>query len=342
VEQLVLLQGVRDLSLLVDAAEPTQVTQRDFDAAAERVAANGGPPLPEAKRITERLRKSWSEVLTIAHEPPEKHSHLLGAKEKEKSAQDWLTDEYVAHVVRRVANRLGVTTLTPGVYDAERDAMLAEDARQWSHRRPLLLPSADAIITKLGDWDAALLLAGLEVGVRAPQKLGRSRLDVMDDFYDAHGEQPSWRAFLEFARESNVSASAEDGRKWSETVAAWRQRRRDRNLPEPRVVVRPGGRSPQTDPGRNKRPNYRSGTINRSDGTHPHRRDWSERSDCVTQMERYLHSLAPNERSTKRGYRAWARTQDSAPSTSRFDRHGGFESVRRDALKQLAAEVQVP
>jgi hypothetical protein len=336
VEQLLLLKCVRDVSLLVNADEPTTVTQREFDAAAERAASEGSPVLPEAKRITVRLRKSWSEVLTIAHEPPEKHSHLLGAKEKEEPAQDWLTDEYVAHVVRRVANRLSVTTLSPVAYGAERDAMLAEDARHWSHRRPLLLPSADAILTKLGDWDAALRLAGLAVSAHPPRRVGVSRLDVMDAFYDEHGEQPSWNALYEFARVSNVCMSGEGGRKWSETITAWRQRRSGRGLPEPRVVIR-SGRSPRAEPNRNKRPAYGASAapISAAGGT-PHLRDWSERNDCVTQMERYLRSLAPNEHSTKRGYAAWAREQDGAPAYSSFDQHGGWESVRRDALMNLA------
>lgn len=328
------------MSLLVNTDEPTQITQHDFDAAAEQAASNGGPRLPEAKRITERLRKKWREVLTIAHEPPEKHSHLLGVKEKKEPAQDWLTDEYVAHVVRRVANRLGVTTLSPVAYGAERDAMLAEDARHWSHRRPLLLPSANAIVTKLGDWDAALRLAGLAVNAHPPRRTGVSRLDVMDAFYDKHDEQPSWKALYEFARVSNICMSREGGQKWSETITAWRQRRHDRGFPEPRVVIR-GGRSPRADPNRNKRPAYSAGAspISAAGGT-PHLRDWSERSDCVAQMERYLRSLAPAEHSTKRGYAAWAREQDGAPAYSSFDQHGGWESVRRDALKHLAAEAR--
>lgn len=248
-EQLILLQCVRDVSLLVNADEPTQVTQYDFDAAAEQAASNGGPRLPEAKRITERLRKKWREVLTIAHEPPEKHSHLLGCKEAEASAQDWLTEDYIKHVVRRVANRLGVTTLTRGEYGAERDAMLAEDARHWSHRRPLLLPSEDAIVGKLGDWDAALRLARLEVGVRPSRgPASFSRLDVMDLFYNEHGEQPSKTGLDDFARVKNICMSGEERRKWSETVKLWRQRRHDGGLTEPRVVIRRGGRSPRDDP----------------------------------------------------------------------------------------------
>ena len=57
-------------------------------------------------------------------------------------------------------------------------------------------------------------------------------------------------------------------------------------------------------------------------------------------VARYLQSLPPDAHSTKRGYAAWAREQDGAPSYSRFDQHGGWESVRRDALKQLAAKAR--
>jgi hypothetical protein len=347
VDQLILLQGVRDVSLLVNADEPTAVTRCAFDAAAEQAASNGGPPLPTAKQIAERLRKKWRVVLTIAQEPPEKHSHLLGNKEREEPAQEWLTDDYVAYSLRRVANRLRVTTLTRGAYKAERDAILAEDARRWGHERPLLIPSADAITAFAGDWDAALLLAGLEVGVRpsrgAAAGAAASQLDVMDWFYDEHGEQPTRAGLYDFARASNVCMSGEGGRKWSETITAWRQRRRDEGLSEPRVVERKGGRGHHA-------PNYgatgaTTPFTSRAPGSstgHSHFRNWRKRSDCVAWVERYIQSLPPGEHSTKREYAAWARKQDGAPSYSRFDRHGGWESVRREALKNLASRQGPP
>jgi hypothetical protein len=136
--------------------------------------------------------------------------------------------------------------------------------------------------------------------------------------------------------------SAENRQKWSETITAWRQRRTEAGLPEPRVVIRRGGRSPKNDPDKNKRPDYgtslATGKLSLppdSPTTGVHFRKWTKRSDCVAWVLRYLQSLAPGERSTKRGYAEWARAQDGAPSYSRFDRHGGFESVRRDALKHI-------
>ncbi len=148
-----------------------------------------------------------------------------------------------------------------------------------------------------------------------------SRLDVMDRFYDHYGEQPTKRALEAFARGNSIPMSDEGKRPWSETVAEWRQRRRERGLPDPRVTQRKGGRGV-------KAPDYSADVGAAQAGEQSHRGKWSDESACVEWVARYLASLPPHERSTQDGYRRWASQHPGATSPSRFAQHGGWEAVR--------------
>jgi hypothetical protein len=216
-----------------------------------------------------------------------------------------------------------------GAYDAERDALLAEDCRDWLHGRRLRLPDAAAIRLAAGGWDAALTLAGLETDARPPQAIKQailSRLDLMDRFYGHYGEQPTKRALEAFARGNRIPMSDENKRPWSETVKEWRQRRRERGLPEPRVAARKGGRGV-------KAPDYSADVGAARPDEQPHRGKWSDETACVAWVARYLASLPARERSTQDGYRRWASQHPGAPSPSRFAQHGGWEAVRRVAAE---------
>jgi hypothetical protein len=222
-----------------------------------------------------------------------------------------------------------------GAYDSERDALLAADARDWLHGRRLRLPDAEAIRLAVGDWDVALTLAGLATDVRPLRTVKQtvvSRLDVMDRFYDHYGEQPTKRALEAFARGNRIPMSDEGKRPWSETVSAWRQRRRERGLPDPRVTQRKGGRGV-------KAPDYSVDVGAAQTGEQSHRGKWSDEAACVAWVARYLASLAPRERSTQDGYRRWASEHSEAPSPSRFAQHGGWEAVRREAITRNAQRL---
>jgi hypothetical protein len=239
----------------------------------------------------------------------------------------WLTVERVRFALRLVAGRRGAVTLTMGAYDAERDALLAQDCRDWLHGRRLRLPDAEAIRVAARGWDAALRLAGLEAGARPPREVRQvilSRLDVMDRFHDHYGEQPTKHALEAFARGNSIPMSDENKRPWSETVAEWRQRRRERGLPEPRPASRKGGRGV-------KAPDYSANVSAAREGEQSHRGKWSNEEACVAWVARYLASLPARERSTQDGYRRWASQHPGAPSPSRFAQHGGWEAIRRAA-----------
>ncbi len=322
-EPLLLLRGVREVSLLADQVAPRAVTQRAFDDARARSAAH--VRLPAARQIATELRMPWRDVLALAHEPDARHAHALGLRGREWAPEGWLTAARIAFALRLVAGRRRVATLTMGAYDAERDALLAEDRRDWLHGRRLRLPDAEAIRLAAGGWDAALAHAELPTDARPPRAIKQtiaSRSDVMDRFYDHYGEQPTQRALLAFARGNGIPMSDEHGRPWSETVAEWRQRRRERGLPEPRDAKRRGGRGA-------KAPDYSADKGAARPGEQPHRGKWGDEAACVASVARYLASLPAGERSTQAGYRRWASQHHGAPSPSRLAQHGGWEAVRR-------------
>src|SRR5271155_3490956 len=195
-----LLKGVREVAALANPEEPGAVTQRAFDATRAGSAAHAD--LPPARRITERLGLPWREGLSVAPEPEQEKGKLLGAKGKEPSSADWLSEAHVGAVLQLVAARLGADTVSMNEYRAEYRKMVADDHVRWLHGRGLLLPTDAQIVTAVGSWDAALRLAGL----RAQRQRGPTRklpntptlVDLMERFYEAHGEQPTARALKAF------------------------------------------------------------------------------------------------------------------------------------------------
>jgi hypothetical protein len=334
-ELLLLLRGVREVSLLANADDPRGVSQSAFDAARARSAEFAG--LPAARQIAAELRVHWRDVLVVAHTPDARQAHLLGLHCRDWAPRRWLTTERIVFALRLVAGRRGAATLTMGAYDAERDALLAADGHDWLHGRRLRLPSADAIRLASGGWSAALAAAGLEADARPRQQIKQailSRLDVMDRFHDCYEEQPTQRALREFARGNRIPMSDEGKRPWSETVKLWQQRRRDRGLPEPRVAERRGGRGARA-------PDYSADVGAALPGEQLHRGKWGDGTECVAWVARYLASVPARGRSTLDGYRRWASQHTDAPSPSRFAQHGGWEAVRRAAANALAtSDVQ--
>ncbi len=303
------------------------MSQRAFDAARPRSAV--GVALPAARQVAAELKLPWRGVLALAHEPDGRQAQLIGLSDRQWTPEGWLTADRIVFALQLAAGRRGAATLTMGAYDAERDLLLAADARDWLHGRRLRLPSADAIRLAANGWDAALVLAGLAADVRPPRAIRQtilSRLDVMDRFHDHYGEQPTKRALEAFARGNGLPMSDEGKRPWSETVKLWRQRRQERGLPEPRVSERKGGRGA-------KAPDYSANVGAARPGEQPHRGKWSDEEACIAWVARYLANLPKRERSTQDGYRRWASRHPDAPSPSRFAQHGGWEAVRRAAAE---------
>jgi hypothetical protein len=328
-EPLLLLRGVREVATLANPDHPEAATQRAFDAAREHSPEHAA--LPPARRITERLRLPWREVLAVAHEPEEKQAKLLGVKTKASSDIDWITEEHVVAVLQIVAYRLGVDTLSLNEYRVERERMLSADRARWLHGRRLLLPTDGQIMAAMGSWDDALRLAGL----RAPRERGPTSkttnsptfVDLMERFYDAHGVQPTARALKEFARANGIPhPNSRGGNVFSTALREWKERRHAAGLSAPRVVRHNGGRG-------SKAPDYSADMGAALPGER--RRDGWDRDACVAAIGRYLAQLRPGERSTSRGYRDWASAQEHAPAMTTIQLHGGWEALRRQAQERV-------
>jgi hypothetical protein len=329
VEPLVLLRGVREVAALANPEEPTAATQRAFDAA--RARSQEPAALPAARRITERLRLPWTEVLAVAYEPEARQAQLVGVKTRASPAVDWITAEHVAAALQLVAQRRGAHSLTTGEYRVDRARLLEADRARWFHGRWLLLPDDEQVIAAAGSWDAALRLAGLETTAeRGPsrQPSAPTLADLLERFHDAHGFQPSSRELRAFARGNGVAYPSERAQRFGAAVAEWRRQRRERGLSEPSVIQRAGGRG-------NRAPDYSADVGAARDGDR-RRAKWT-RASCAAAVTRYLAQLPNGERSTERGYADWAAAQPSgtAPAMSTILALGGWEAVRRDAQTRV-------
>ena len=177
-DQLVLLDAVREVSVLASPADPQAVTQRAFDAERERSPAHAG--LPPAKRITEKLGLSWEAVLAIAHAPEKEQNNRLATKGREPSSADWLNEKHIVAVLQIVAKRLNKKTLTMPAYSAEREKLLAEDRPRRSQGR-LPLPTTHQITRVTGSWGDALTRAGLG-RKRKPAPAHKTEAPVAPDY----------------------------------------------------------------------------------------------------------------------------------------------------------------
>jgi hypothetical protein len=319
-----LLREVGEVAARANPAEPQAVSQRAFDRARARSADHAG--LPAARQIARELKLTWAEVLTAAHAAENKRSYLLAAKTREHAAIGSLTNERIGFALRLVAGRLGVDSLTTHEYDEERDVIVAADARDWLHGRRLRLPSATAIRKAAGGWDAALRLADLKEHTPREHAIHQvivSRVEVMDRFYDYYGEQPSEPALRAFARGNKIPMSSRGGRKHSETVKLWRQRRRDRGLPEPRVVSR-RQRGEKT-------PDFGADVGAAKPGEYLHRGKWADEGFCATWVAYYLASRPEPGKTTETTYDAWANRTPGAPRANMFLQHEGWSVMLRKA-----------
>ena len=288
-----LLREVHEVAALANPTDSQAVSQRVFDRARANSPAHAN--LPAARQIARELKLKWPEVLTVAHAPESKRNNLIDVKTRENAPIGWLTSARIKYALRLVAGRLGVDSLTTIAYDAERDVLLGEDARDWLHGRRLRIPSAGAIALAAHGWGAALRIAGLrEHAQRKPtiHQVIASRVDVMDRFYDQYGEQPSETALKDFARGNKIPMSGEGGRVYSEAVAEWRQRWRDRGEPEPRRIDRRGTGE--------KAPDFSADVGAAKPGEYLHVGKWDDEGLCVEWVAYYLSSLSGGRRATAR------------------------------------------
>jgi hypothetical protein len=324
-DALLLLRGVREIASHADPENPIQVSQRRFDDA--RQISRTFAILPRAHRIAERLRMPWREVVLLAHAPSSTHAHRLGRAQTEL-AHDWLTHDLIAFALRLVALHLDAQSVSPVQYRTERAKLLREDHAAYLHGRQLRLPSEDQIRVAMdGDWDAALALADLVPrpprGDQGRGKRAPTTAQVLDRAYEAHGTELTSKEIWVFVAANGIPYGRERGRLWAECVAEWKQQRAAR-----------GFDVPDGPPPLDERPDY-SRAVGAALSGESRRQDWSNVEDCLPYVIAYLAQLRAGERSTKRGYQEWAREHPDAPSSSSFDRYGGWEGVRGAAQERM-------
>jgi hypothetical protein len=267
---------------------------------------------------------SWRDLLLIALSPTSTHAHRLG-RAHTLPEQDWLTGDYIAYVLRLVAGRLDTSTLTPSQYRTERHRMLLLSRSRWLHGR-LRLPTDEQIRLAAGGWDAALTLARLErpgLGDQGAGKTALSTVELLERCYAAYSTEPSALELRRFGRANRIPWTPDRDCTWLESVAAWKQGRREQKL------LVPAGPPP-----RSERPDY-SKDVGAARPGERRKQDWNRIEDCIPHVIAYLEQLAPGERSNKRGYNDWALSRPGRPAYSAFDQHGGWERVRETASERL-------
>lgn len=126
-----------------------------------------------------------------------------------------------------------------------------------------------------------------------------------------------------FARANGIPWTPDRDRSWLESLAAWKDQRRARELAVP---IGP--------PPRSERPDYAQ-PIGAALPGEQRRRDWSNINDCLPFVIAYLEQLPAGARSTKLGYADWERTHPDAPSPSCLDQHGGWNWLRTLAYERM-------
>lgn len=327
-EPLVLLQVVREIAELSEADEPPTVSTRLWDRT--RPLSNRFPDAPAARRIAEHLGLPWRKVVELAFIGGRGQATALGHALNEKEG-NWLTPEYCDYILSLVARRLNVPTLTPGQYRSERNAMLDAQCRRVRRPGQLRLPTEEQVAAIAGSWDQALAHAGLRARAGSAGQRSRSQpaaiIDVLDRCYEAHGTEATAADSEVFARANGIPyPRRERGKPWVEYVREWKERRRAESLPVP-----------DAPPPKAQRPDYSADVGAARPGERRAKKRWDDLDEVADWVMSYLKTLGRRERSTQRGYVGWARGQEGAPSSSAFDKHGGWAAVRAEAQRRMRA-----
>lgn len=318
-DPLLVLAAVREVAELSGQPVPQRISTRAWDAS--RHLSDRFADAPAARHITERLGISWRRVVELAFIPSRGQlialGHALG-----DAGDGTLTAEQCDFALNVVARRLRVSTLTPGQYRAERDALLAALATKPT---ATWLPTEDAVTALIGSWDRALAHAGLrrriglggQVGIR-----GVSIVELLERCYEHHGTEPISSEMEQFARANGIPYPRRD-RSYPDYVREWKERRQAAGLPVP-----------DGPPPTRERPDYSKDVGAARPGER--RIEKLTEDDLIAWVARYLRAVPPGERPSKRAYDRWARNEDGAPWASRFHAVGGWSSVRARAVERYS------
>ncbi len=321
-----LLEIVAEIARAVRPLDPERVAQRPWDRGRARSARfTDAPP---ARRIAESLGLSRPEVVRIALLPPGTRERTLGRQLGEDN-QNWLTEDYIAHVLRLIASNLDVRTLTPAQYRAERSRLLTADASRSRHGGQLRLPNENQLTTAAGGWHRALRLAGLSGGQGRGGMRGvqpGSIVELIERCFAHHGAQPTSRDVVVFAKANGIPFPRPK-RPWNDELREWKEERRAQGLPVPSQY-----------PNKANRPDYTQDVGAARPGERRHMTGPQPTEEVAEWVAKYLRELPRGQRASKRGYDTWARGVNGAPWASLFDKHGGWSAVLATARESVEHE----
>ena len=346
-EDLLLLQFVRKVSILANPARPSEVSQLTWDEARSKVGGSASAAAPSSARsIARSLKRPWREVLELAHEDAKPQGKRLGQRDA-KNIQYWLTAEHVAYVLKLTARRLGAGKLTKKQYEVERKEMIAENWRYYLHGRRLRLPTAKQIcsftqreiygatgvdVPEVGTWDRALELAGLGSARRGHRKATGQPLpllDLLERYCAVYGSEPMPRRLWRFADEQKLPYVIMSGKlAWAEVIALWRRRRKAKGLPAPKLPQAPNA-------GENALAGMRLPTKHKKAKATA----WSDPEKCLRAITRYLEQIPKGKRANVLDYSAWASQRGRGPSIGALAQHGGWLKMRQIAHERMLDDL---
>jgi hypothetical protein len=266
---------------------------------------------------------------------PRKRGREL-ARRTEVEEVGWFSHEQAEFALCLVCRRLGgLASFGPGDYRREREALISARGRG-SHELPLVLPTEHQIVALFGDWDAALLAAGLQArsdesgtnasAARTTTAATTTIIEVLDRCYEAHGTQPTFGELALFARANGIPFPRKEiGRPWDDYLDEWKDFRRGAGLEVPAMP-----------PPKRARPDYGQDVGAANEGEH-RIAEWDEAALVVWACS-FLDELPRNRRPTLRAYANWVAQTPGAPGHSTLQRYGGFAHVLGLARSQRLKE----
>lgn len=304
------------LRLAAGNGNPHGVSRDQFN----RARALATDPVPSAQAVCKRLKRSWTEVVQLALGPVAKRMGQ-GARRARRAIDRECPDSLLHTALKACTFALG-TAPSPQAYDRWADATEARRLRRGLVANPL--PHSATILSRLGDWDDALVAAG----VMEPRTKGRATghpktsrpvAELIDEFIDAVGILPTRKYFEEWCRRKDVPVGG-DVRKWRQALAAARECRTRSGKSTPTVVT----------PAKDAPPLPAQQQIIQRVG--PVVQVWTDES--ILEALRYYGRtyLRPGQRPTQGHFGSCSAGDPKLPSKSTLTRHGkGFQEWCREA-----------
>jgi hypothetical protein len=336
---------VRAIATQVKPETPEDISQRAFDRAR---AATGHEEAPSARAICMRLADrdgkamKWERVKELALSDTTSIDHVERQREGAGQAR-YLTGRAVYFSLRLVAGRLQAKTLTPGEYDADRVALIQEEAARKMPRRIIsdLLPTVGQIESLYSgeneddeaSWDRALADVGLEPRQQLReqrQQRGRQAesmplVEAIHLFVEHNDELPSKPRLTEFAQLADIQVETTP-RPWGEVLDEAIEYRKGLGLTEPTEHPKSKGGA-----GDKRKPEVKAPTPGSIPGVAKRRKNTDlkhSRSDCVAAIRRFLDES--DGKKTQANYVAFA-AKHGLPAASRFEQFGGWTELKREA-----------